>query len=96
MRAALGQHVDRGGTDTGVMRLVGQAIANYALDNVTAGAPARPTGQPNPPPPARPPPPPTSLPQRPTLSLTLTRWASARGAPSPIATSLTPRRAAPS
>ena len=25
-----------GGTDTGVMRLVGQAIANYALDNVTA------------------------------------------------------------
>ena len=49
-----------GGTDTGVMRLVGQAIANYALDNVTAVGWARrtlttsPSPRPSPPPPAPP------------------------------------------
>ena len=97
-----------GGTDTGVMRLVGQAIANYALDNVTAvgtGPSNWPTKPLTSPPSPRPPPtfplpqrPTFPLPQRPTLSLglALSRWASARGAPSPIATSLTPRRAAPS
>ena len=46
-----------GGTDTGVMRLVGQAIANYALDNVTAVGWARRTLTTNPSPRSSPPPP---------------------------------------
>ena len=82
-----------GGTDTGVMRLVGQAIANYALDNVTAvGIGPSNSDQLAPHPAPHPPQSPSPQPLPPTL--TLTRWESARGAPSPIATSLTRRRAA--